>query len=370
MNRTSRLYRGLSGVLRTHYPNFALGLPLGSDEIPVFVYHDVETSAFATDLEFLRSNGYRTLSLEEFMRRRESGSAEKTVLLTFDDARKNFYSTALPVLRDFNARASLFAPTYWMTAAETRPAADDLFMSWQQLQACVDSGLVDVQSHAHRHALVCQSGQPVGFATPELLARYDIYDWPMRHTSAGDQLGRPALGSPIYDASPLLSASKRYLESEAATRACLDEVAQAGGAAFFADPKWEARLQSVHDQAATGAPGQMVAETQFRELVASEFEISRDEFRRHLGYTPQYLAYPWMLGSALSLELARQFDMRCVFGVALDYAQETKRNLPVRVFGRVKADWLPTLPGKGRTSLMTVAARKLTGFSKTLHLAH
>jgi hypothetical protein len=36
----------------------------------------------------------------------------------------------------------------------------------------------------------------------------------------------------------------------------------------------------------------------------------------------------------------------------------------------LKADWLPTLPGVGRSGLMTIVGRKIAGFSKTLHLAH
>ena len=68
MDDAHRVVRGLAGVLRTHYPNFALGLPLRPDEIPVFIYHDVTPDGLAEDLDFLRRNGYETLGLEEFLR--------------------------------------------------------------------------------------------------------------------------------------------------------------------------------------------------------------------------------------------------------------------------------------------------------------
>src|SRR5581483_3488566 len=113
----------------------------------------------------------------------------------------------LPLLRSFDARATLFVPSYWMKSG------CNLFMSWEQVRSCAESGCVDVQSHAHRHALVPTSNQLVGFATPTLLARYDIYDWPMRNTVAGEQLGPPPAGAPIYRAAPLLSADRRFLES-------------------------------------------------------------------------------------------------------------------------------------------------------------
>jgi hypothetical protein len=76
------------------------------------------------------------------------------------------------------------------------------------------------------------------------------------------------------------------------------------------------------------------------------------------------------LGSALSLELARDFGIRVTFGVALDYGRAKDRRLPVRTFGRLQKEWLPALPGRGRSSIFSIAARKISGFSKTLHLAH
>ena len=67
MNDIGRLLRTAARVSRTRYPGFIFGLPLARGEIPVFTYHDVETQVFARDLEFLHSNGYRTLSLEEYL---------------------------------------------------------------------------------------------------------------------------------------------------------------------------------------------------------------------------------------------------------------------------------------------------------------
>ena len=184
--RAGRAARSLAGAMRTHYPGFLLGLPLRRGALPVFVYHEVEPAQFAGDLEFLRRNRYRTLSLEEFVASadRKSGRSERAVLLTFDDARRNFYDTALPVLKEFDARATLFAPTYWMSAPPG-PADRERFMSWEQLQSRAASGLVDVQSHAHRHALVFTSRRVLDFANPRTLGQYDIYDWPMRSTLPG-----------------------------------------------------------------------------------------------------------------------------------------------------------------------------------------
>jgi hypothetical protein len=365
-----RALRGAGNVLRTRYPLFLLGLPPPRHEIPVFIYHDVEPAVFSRELEFLRTNGYRTIGLDEFIAagERKSPVRERRVLLTFDDARRSFYEAALPALRTFGARATLFVPSYWVQPPAI--TGSQLFMSWPQVRECAESGHVDVQSHAHRHALVVTSNQLVGFATPRNLARYDVYDWPMRHTATGERLGPPALGTPVYRATPLLSASQRFLESPGLTSACTELVAEAGGPAFFQLSNWSERLLRLYRSRACVLRGEVMGAAEFKALVSSEFELSRSEFATNLGYTPTSIAYPWMLGSRESLELARSAGFRHAFGVALDYRQARRGGLPLQVFGRLRSDWLPLLPGRGRASFLSIAARKLATFSGSQPLAH
>lgn len=372
LSGAQRTVRMLSRVLRTRYAGFVFGLPLARGEVPVFTYHDAEAGELARDLQFLQHNGYRTLSLDEFLGASSGGDVGgRRVLLTFDDARKSFWQVAMPLLREFGARALLFAPTYWMNdPALRRGSAADLFMSWDQLRQCLASGLVDVQSHAHRHALVFTSNRLVGFANPGALERYDIYDWPIRGVGAGEELGRPALGTPIYAAAPLLSARRRYLEDGELTQLCLEFVQSSGGEEFFARSDWSARLRAVHASRFATLPGCFSSDQALRDLVASEFEQSRDAFRNELGYTPTCLAYPWMLGSRHSMELAKYAGIRALFGVALDFRRARRGNLPIRAFGRFKCDWLRFLPGEGRSSMLATIGRKVSGFARLEHLAH
>jgi peptidoglycan/xylan/chitin deacetylase (PgdA/CDA1 family) len=290
-------------------------------------------------------------------------------LLTFDDARKSFWHVALPLLRARGARGVLFAPSYWMSDPAERPAGTDLFMSWAQLRECVSSGVVDVQSHAHRHALVFTDETLAGFANPHAMQRYDIYDWPMRGNGS-EQLGPPPLGTPIYRATPLLSAERRYLESSELAAACQEQVANGGGCDFFAQSGWERRLRSLHRESATRLRGSFMSSADLRRLVQSEFQRSREEFLSHLGFAPKCLAYPWMLGSRTSLELARESGIQVAFGVALDYRAARDRSQPIPVFGRLKSDWIRLLPGRGRANVLTVIGRKIFGFPQMQNLAH
>ena len=112
-------------------------------------------------------------------------------------------------------------------------------------------------------------------------------------------------------------------------------------------------------------------EQAFKGLVASEFELSREQFRKHLAFAPTSIAYPWMLGSRLSLELAARHGLRSAFGVALDFGAERRSaHLPIPVYGRLKCDWLRFLPGRQRSNVLAAVGRKLSGISKLQHLAH
>jgi peptidoglycan/xylan/chitin deacetylase (PgdA/CDA1 family) len=374
-----RFGRSIKRLRDTYYPGFLFGRQLSGDEIPVFIYHDVEPTVFAQDLMFLRDNGYRTLSTDEFVAAERSGVEANRVLITFDDARRNFWEVAFPLLRQFSARATLFVPTFWIGNGhagpidrESIPAPNDMFMTWDQIRACHRSGLVDVQSHAHRHALVYSSTRLVGFASPRLLAQYDIYDWPMqRNDDQKDALGRPPLGTPVYEATPLLSAKTRVLEPLSATRACVDFVSQAGGEAFFSRPDWTGQLLKVYEQAVDRFGGATLMEqSRFDALFSSEFLLSRRLFEAELGFMPRYFAFPWRIGSKEAIDLAGAMGIRAIFGVGLDFRRSRKAGASLPLFGRFKGDWLRFLPGRGRSSLTEVVPGKIKGFLRHQHLAH
>jgi peptidoglycan/xylan/chitin deacetylase (PgdA/CDA1 family) len=356
-------------VAGTSYPRFTLGLAPSATEIPVFVYHCVTQGSLTADLLFLLDNGYRALRLSEYFALSRRGEGAKAVLLTFDDARRNFFEVALPVLQHHGIPATLFVPTFWADqGGAPRTCGGDRFMSWHQIRAAGATGLIDVECHGHRHALVPVSDRLVGYATPQTLRTYDVFDWPMRRQDGAAQLGFPPLGTPIYQAEPLLSADRCVVEDEAATRRCAAEVENGGGAAFFDRADWRKRLSVVH-ASAPNRPLPLEAIAQ-RDLVASEFAQAHATFVRELGRAPRFFAYPWRLGSATSLALARDYGFAAVFGVALDVRRVRHLAPPLPVFCRYKSDWLRSLPGRGRQRLIDVIRTKVADFRTTQHLAH
>ncbi len=91
--------------------------------IPVLMYHrvhasetdylTVSVSQLEKQFNYLRTNNYTTISVEQLInfQKRKEKLPVKTVLITFDDAHVSFKSLALPMLNEFNFKATVFVPT-------------------------------------------------------------------------------------------------------------------------------------------------------------------------------------------------------------------------------------------------------------------
>lgn len=356
--------QNLQRITQTRYPRFVFGLRVRADDIPVFTYHDVEPDSFERDIHFLMRNDYRPLSLRDFGQVDRSAYS-RSVLLTFDDARRSFYDVVFPILLKYQIRATLFVPTYWVGKQIKGSRQSFGFMNWGELREVAESGLIDVQSHGHRHTLVFTSDKLVAFSEPRLVDTFDIFDWPMHRVDGEDHQGIPPLGIPIYRAAPLLSCRQRMVENSRVNELCQDFVNTHGGSAFFATRDWRGKLRSIVNTTSDPESTKLI---DIKPLQVEEFAAPYRLFQDNLGYTPTHLAYPWMLGNRDTLDLARDHGIRTVFGVGIDFGKYRSSTEP-RVFGRYKSDWIRLLPGEGRDKLLKIVRRKLTG-GGTSHLAH
>jgi peptidoglycan/xylan/chitin deacetylase (PgdA/CDA1 family) len=98
------------------------------DRLLILCYHGVSTddehvwdpALYITQdklrqrLQLLRDGGYQILPLDEATRRMYEGTLPaRSVAITFDDGAVDFERRALPVLREFNAPATLYLTTYY-----------------------------------------------------------------------------------------------------------------------------------------------------------------------------------------------------------------------------------------------------------------
>ena len=79
--------------------------------------------------------------------------APRRAVVTFDDGTADFADVALPVLVDHRVPVTLYLATAFVE--EQRPFPDDgQPLSWSALRDACATGLVDVGSHTHTHALL------------------------------------------------------------------------------------------------------------------------------------------------------------------------------------------------------------------------
>ena len=137
-------------------------------EVPVLMYHSIATDAspgfrrftvdpgeFAAQMDYLATEGYRPVTAVDLVGSRSGcGLPPRPVVLTFDDAYTDFYSTALPVLHEHDFRATLYVPTAYVggTASFLSSVGEGHreVMSWQTLRDIAAEG-IEAAAHSHTH---------------------------------------------------------------------------------------------------------------------------------------------------------------------------------------------------------------------------
>jgi len=141
----------------------ACGIP-----VPVLMYHSIATSAtrkfrrfavepteFAAQMEYLNDAGYTPVTAAELAGGRPGDQLPpRPVVLTFDDAYTDFYTAALPVLREHGFRATLYVPTAYVGSTTRFNVSlgeeNRAVLSWQAL-ADIAAEDIEVAAHSHAH---------------------------------------------------------------------------------------------------------------------------------------------------------------------------------------------------------------------------
>ena len=140
----------------------ALGRRFPLPGLSVIAYHSIDGSGsymstppdmFRAQMEWLREQGYRGVSMRQRFEQGPAG-AERTVVLTFDDGLANFAEAAWPILREMAFSATNYVPTAFIGADAAWYPVYGLppmpCMGWDALRALRREG-ADVQSHGHSH---------------------------------------------------------------------------------------------------------------------------------------------------------------------------------------------------------------------------
>jgi peptidoglycan/xylan/chitin deacetylase (PgdA/CDA1 family) len=134
--------------------------------VPILMYHSVSDSlfgkshpyyqincsppVFARQMRWLRRNGYRTLNLTQMWTAMETGQdVAKTVVITFDDGYRDFYTDAFDAMRQCGFSATIFLATDRIQNTPVRIDGVD-YLTWSEVAELHKAG-IQFGSHTVSH---------------------------------------------------------------------------------------------------------------------------------------------------------------------------------------------------------------------------
>lgn len=174
--------------------------------IPIIYYHSVapkintewvknyltlELRYFEEQLKYFVNYNYRFIDLKEYYLHNadEIFIKENAVCLTFDDGYLDNFIYVYPLLKKYNARATIFInpvfidkrtiirktlEDYWNSKAALAELDKWGFLSWDEMRLMEKSGLIDIQSHTLTHTKYFVSDKITGFHHPGADSLYAV----------------------------------------------------------------------------------------------------------------------------------------------------------------------------------------------------
>ncbi len=172
-----------SGIVYLMYHELELpGRPMVQSQ-PGYVCYILREQTFRSQIDWLRQNGWRGLSVSEAL----CSTAEKSVVLTFDDGCETDLIAAAPILREAG-----FHATFYVTAGFLGQTG---YMSTSQLRELSSSGF-EIGCHSMTHAYL-NDADPQQQHAEIVLARSkleDLIGHPVEHFSCpGGRYNQSAL---------------------------------------------------------------------------------------------------------------------------------------------------------------------------------
>ena len=134
--------------------------------VPILMYHSISDNLFAKShpydqintspnifarqMKWLRQNGYRSMDLADLVSAMEGGrDLSKTIVITFDDGYRDFYTDALSVIKQCGFTATIFLTTDRIQNVSMRIEGAD-YLTWQEVRELHAEGM-QFGSHTVTH---------------------------------------------------------------------------------------------------------------------------------------------------------------------------------------------------------------------------
>ena len=120
-----------------------------ADDTPALRNYLVTSGVFDQQMSYLRDNGYHVVTFSDLEDYLDAGIPlpSKPVILSFDDGWVSQFTDAFPILQKYHFRATFFI--------FTNPIGEHGFMTWDEIRALSDSGMV-IGSHSRSHPFLAK----------------------------------------------------------------------------------------------------------------------------------------------------------------------------------------------------------------------
>ncbi len=124
-------------------------------EVVCFAYHrfgdsrypstNIEIKLFRQHLQYLKDSSFIVMTMGEaltYLRTPEQSYHSKVIVLSVDDGYKSFLTGAMPLLREYGYKATLFI--------NTESVGGGSYLNWQELKQLMNEG-IEIGNHSHAH---------------------------------------------------------------------------------------------------------------------------------------------------------------------------------------------------------------------------
>lgn len=136
-------------------------IPLKEVNVPILMYHHIRINPLPQNpvwaalfvapqqlqaqLEYLSSNGYTTVTLNDIIDALDGKKIlpQKPIVLTFDDGYQSFYDNAYPLLKKHNMQATEFVIT--------DVVGSGVYLTWNEIKEMYASHLITIGDHTKHH---------------------------------------------------------------------------------------------------------------------------------------------------------------------------------------------------------------------------
>lgn len=284
--------------------------------IPVLNYHSItdkpawhiigdliaiSPGAFEQQLRYLHKHHYTFLTISQMNQYQKSFLHSpriiKPVVLTFDDGFRDNYLWVFPLLKKYNAKATIFISVDFIHRLPSPPPAPRGYLCGMEIGVMQESGLVEFQAHGVSHTRQFNADRICRFHHPSSAGNIWLY-WnlhPERKTLwfEDDIASEIPCGYPLYPQAPALS-HKSFFPSASLVQAMIEWAAQhpelwAEPSAFQQHARHYYRSLCAQHQAGTG---EWESDESFEKRVRKELRTAKSCIEQLTGKAVLHFCWP------------------------------------------------------------------------------